>query len=160
MAPVVRRCVLTPVSAGLLLFGCPPASAVADGVIVQDRFSGTALAGHSPDTNVPGHVWTATGSGARLSGQRAWAAGADWAGILATIDAGVADATIAVDGTPGGEAPYGAIVARAADAANYIVSYYWSGTLYLYRIASSGHVLLASTPMGATGSSTHRLKMV
>jgi hypothetical protein len=121
------------------------AVASADQIIVHDHFNGTSLAGHSPDTNLPGHVWSVTGSGATLWNQRAWAAGADWAGILATIDTGVADGTIALDWTPGGEAPYGAIVARATDAANYLIAYCWSGTLYLSRITSSGNTLLAST---------------
>jgi hypothetical protein len=88
------------------------------------------------------------------------AGGADWAGILATIDSGVSDATIAVDWTPGGESAYGAVVARATDAANYIVAYYWSGTLYLYRIASSGNLLLAATPMPDPGYVTHRIALV
>jgi hypothetical protein len=89
-----------------------------------------------------------------------WAAGADWAGALATIDSGVADGTVAVDWTPGGDSPYGSVVARVADVANYIVAYYWGGTLYLYRIATTGNVLLASTAIDNPGTATHRLTMV
>jgi hypothetical protein len=143
--------------AAFLLIARPGA---ADQVVLRDQFAGATLAGHQPDINLPGHSWSVTGSGATLAGQRAWAAGADWAGILATIDSGVSDGTIAVDWTPGSESSYGAIVARATDAANYIAAYYWSGTLYLYRIASSGNLLLASTPIVDPGSVTHRLALV
>lgn len=159
MKPNRWRCAVTHLVLTMTLALGMPAAASGQSTIVQDHFLGTTLANHAPDTNLPNHVWSVTGSGATLSGQRAWAAGADWAGILATIDAGVSDGTIAVDWTPGGETPYGAIVARATDAANYIVAYYWSGTLYLYRIASAGNVLLASTPIDDPGAMTHRLKM-
>jgi hypothetical protein len=146
------------VAASIFLASQP---ANADQVVVQDHFNGSGLASHVPNTNVPGHAWSTTGSGATLSGQRAWAAGGDWAGILATIDTGVSDGMILVDWTPGGgDMPYGSIVARATDAANYIVAYYFSNTLYLYRIASGGNVLLASTAMPDSGTSTHYLKMV
>src|SRR5262249_1967764 len=123
-------------------------------------FSGTMLANHVPDTSRPGAAWTTTGSGATLWGQRAWAAGADWAGIFATVDGGVADGTIAVDWTPGGTSPYGAVVVRATDAANYRVAVYWSGSLYLHRISAGGNALLGSTPVDDPGTATHRLKVV
>src|ERR1051325_9319973 len=138
-----------------------PVHAGADQVVIQDHFGGTTtLANHGPDINLPNAVWSVTGSGATLWNHMAWAAGADWSGILATIDSGVADGTIAVDWTPGGDMPYGAIVARATDAANYLIAYYWSGTLSLYRVASSGNLLLASAPLDEPVTTAHRLKMV
>jgi hypothetical protein len=143
-----------------LVVSCWLASApatFADGVIIHDHFNGTTLANHQPDTNLPNAVWTVTGSGASLWNNQAWAAGADWAGILATIDSGVSDGAVAVDWNPSGDMPYGALVARATDAANYLIAYYWSGTLYLNRVASNGNLLLASTPIDDPGTTTHRL---
>src|SRR5689334_20169016 len=145
--------------AALLSFVVPLAAA-ADQIVVRDRFNGTTLANHAPDTNLPNGAWSVTGSGALLWGQRAWAAGADWAGILATIDAGVADGTVAVDWTPAGDMPYGAVIARATDAANYLVASYWSGTLSLSKVAAGGYTLLASTPIDDPGNATHRLSLV
>jgi hypothetical protein len=137
-----------------------PVCAAADQVVVRDRFDGATLAGHLPDTNLPNSTWSATGSGATLWGQRAWAGGSDWAGILATIDSGVADGTVAVDWTPGAETPYGAVIARASDPANYLIAYYWSGALSLSRVTSNGQTLLASTPIADPGSAVHRMMIV
>src|ERR1051325_6776086 len=151
---------LLPFAIACVLLPLLPPCAAADQVIVRDRFTGTTLSGHRPDTNLPDSAWSTTGSGSILWGQRAWAAGADWAGILATIDSRVADGTIAVDWTPGGDMPYGAVVARATDASNYLVAYYWSGTLSLSKVAAGGYTLLASTAIDDPGEATHRLTLV
>jgi len=141
-----------------------PLTTAYDTLWVYDSFTavdGTPAQGRAPDVTGTGATWHVWGTpGIEVRGTRFGTVGRGPATLeAATVETRAGDVAVGVDWVvPASGTPFGGIVVRATDAANYLLVRYWNGELCVLRqqngvwTASGAAVLVAATP-----GRTHRL---
>jgi len=130
---------------------------------VYDTFTavdGTNAKGHVPETTGTGSDWQgwgAPGSEIRTNELRTTATGQTFQ--EATVETAKSDATLNVDWTvPASGTPFGGLVVRATDDANYILVRFWQGQLGILRQQRGEWTPIGNgAQVNATPGSVHRL---
>ena len=130
---------------------------------VYDTFAavdGTNAQGRVPETTGTGADWQVWGApGAEIRNNQLRTTGAGPTLKAATVETAAPDVTLNVDWVvPASGTPFGGVVVRATDDANYILVRYWEGQLGIFRQQGGEWTAVGTaTLVTATPGSVHRL---
>lgn len=135
--------------------------------LVWDTFTGAngaTLSSHSPDANLNGSLWSASGSGTPTLQNglaRVTSPGTASSIVTATMSTAAPDVTVAATWRAQGTTPWGGVVLRWTDADNFLFAgYRGASELAIFRVQNAIWTRLVGAPLTVAGGTVHLMEAV